>query len=180
MDSCITIVASRVVSAGEVDRFRDWAERADAAAARIEGHRGSVRLEQPGGLFHLVLQFRDQAALDAWEQSPDFDALTSEGEQFSIRQRQVKIGAQPWFRIPSEASANKLRQTVLTLVTIYPLLLVINLATRALIPDWPLPVRLLLSAAILTTLLTFVILPRVKRRAQPWLLSKGGGEIRSP
>ncbi|SOB80298.1 Antibiotic biosynthesis monooxygenase (ABM) superfamily enzyme [Sphingomonas guangdongensis] len=178
MKTNVIVLATRVVSAGEVDRFRDWAERADAAAARIDGHRASVRLEQPGGIFHLVLQFRDRAALAAWESSDAYNALIEEGADFSIRQRQVQEGAQIWFRVPSESSASKPRQVLMTLAAVYPLLLVISVTANALIGDWPLPLRLLLSAAVLTTLLTFVILPRVRRRAQTWLLADEKGEIR--
>jgi uncharacterized protein len=180
MEQTVTVLASRVVTAGEVERFRDWAERADAAAATIDGHRASVRLEQPGGLFHLVLQFRDRAALDAWESSNAYAALIAEGADFSIRQRQEQEGAQTWFRVPSEASASKRRQVLLTLATVYPLLLVISVTANALIGDWPMPLRLLVSAVVLTTLLTFVVLPRVRGRAQTWLLADERGEIRSP
>jgi hypothetical protein len=175
-----TVVVSRVVHAKHAGAFRDWSQRVDAAARDQPGYRSSVRLEQPGGLFHLVLQFADRAQLDAWQASALHARLLAEGERFSIRRQQIDEGAQSWFQIPGESSAARPKQFVLTWLTVLPILLGLN-GLIALLPfELPLPVRLGVSSLVMTALLTWVILPRVYRRVRPWLLSNGEGEIREP
>jgi antibiotic biosynthesis monooxygenase (ABM) superfamily enzyme len=59
---------------------------------------------------------------------------------------------------------------VLTWAAAYPTLLVVNLVLNAALPELPHAVLLLITSGILVTLLTWVILPRLNRRARPWLL----------
>ena len=178
-DSPVTVVTSHVVSAAHVEDFRRWVHAVDAAAGSAEGHRGNVRLEQPDGLYHVIMQFDTREQLHRWEASPDHARLQAEGERFAIRRRQDASGTDSWFRIASDASAAKWRRALMTWVLIFPLLLLLNLATSA-FPQVPQPLRLAVSSLLLTATLTWVILPRVSRWMRPWLLTDGSGGIRDP
>jgi uncharacterized protein len=173
-----TLVATRVVPVHKVDAFNSWASRSQAAACEAPGARGTLRLEQAGGLVHLIYRFADTAALDAWTGSDAYRRLQQEGEGFPVELRQQAQGRTVAFDIPAESAASKLKTFVLTWVTVLPVLLAANTATRAIAGDLPPPVQLLISSPFVVALLTFVIQPRVQRWLRPWTLADAEGKAR--
>ena len=174
----VTVVATRVVTKGCEDAFQDWANRSDAAVRAHDGHRGNVRLEQAGGVFHLVYQFESRNQLDAWEQSDCFRTLAAEADDFSISRRQTKPGRDAFFYLSGDADAAKWKRFVMTWAAVLPLILALN-GLLALLPfELPMPVRLGLSSLVMSALLTWLILPWITRRLKPWVMADGKGEVR--
>lgn len=173
-----TVVTSRVIAAGSSDDFDAWAERFDAAAREAEGHRADVRLEQPGGLVHLIYHFDSAERLENWEQSPDFAELMREGDRFSIQRRQSATGELVQFRLPSEADAPAWKQVLMTWVCVYPLIMLLSTAVKWLPGELPMPVEIAITSLALTVLLTTLIIPNVSRLLRPWLLRNEAGEVR--
>ncbi len=174
----VTVVASRVVQSGSVDAFRAWAGRVDDAVQRFPGHRGNIRLEQADGIFHLVYQFDTRDQLVAWEASEEYRALNEEGERFSIARRQTGAGDQLSFDLPGEASAPKWKSFLMTWIVAVPVILSLNAILDLLSVDWPQPVRLAFTSAVLIATLTWLILPWVERWLKTWVLSDADGEMR--
>ncbi|MDB5695229.1 MAG: putative rane protein [Sphingomonas bacterium] len=96
-----TAITSRVISAVGANAFEDWATRFDGAARQAQGHRADVRLEQPGGLVHLICHFETQEHLATWEASGAFTSLSRDGDAFSIQHHQAATGDLVRFRLPS-------------------------------------------------------------------------------
>lgn len=177
-DQLAVSLRTRVVPQARIDEFRDWADAMDASAAASLGHRGSVRLEQGGGLVHLLHQFDDAAARDRWEGSADHARLIADGERFPVERHQYDCGARLRFLVPSESAASKPKMWLATWLTVFPLLLGLSTAARMLLRDWPQPLQLALTSLIMTATLTWIVLPRVNRLLRPWQLSQADGEAR--
>lgn len=172
-----TLVLSRVVRPGRLDRFRAWAVEVDRAAAAAPGHAGSVRLEQADGFHHLLQRFASDDDLARWRASPTFAALMRAAGDHSVGRTQAETGRQVGFALPSEASAHRWKSWLVTLVAVLPMLLAINTAVRHLLPHWPPLAQLAVSSPILTGVLSTVILPRVNRWSRFWQVQDAAGRV---
>lgn len=171
-------VASHIVKAGEVDTFEAWADRLDSAAADQPGFVGTMRLEQTGGVIHLVQRFDRRAQLDAWQATSAYRALAAEADRFSSARQQIGQGRDMRVSLPGEADATKWKKFLMTWVAVFPVLLALNLAIG--LTGLPQVARLAITSPILTALLTWAILPRITRWLKPWVLTDGDGRPRKP
>ncbi|WP_375397833.1 hypothetical protein [uncultured Sphingomonas sp.] len=177
MPQFATLVLTRVIRPGRLDRFRGWATDLDRAAAGAPGHDGSVRLEQAGGFHHLLHRFVGADDLARWQASPAYAALMRAGESHSVGRAQAETGDRVSFALPSEATAHKWKTWLVTLVAVLPVLLVISTAVRALLTGWPPIAQTALSSPILTAVLTGLILPRVNRWSRFWQVQDSDGRV---
>src|SRR3954463_2294071 len=166
----VTVVVTRVVRPNKEDEFARWADEVDSAAARFDGHLGGVRLHDAQGMNHLIYQFDSEEHLKAWEASPRRRELLREGDQYSKPERSTSQGLHTWFDIPGSSVSQRWKNFLLTWAAAYPILLVLNLGLTALVPQLPRPLSLGITSGILTAVLTWVVLPKLTRRARPWLL----------
>jgi uncharacterized protein len=174
----VTMATSFLVRAGREDAFESWVDRYCDAARASPGHLAVMRLDQAGGLVHLVHRFAGRAEVDRWEASPEHERLVKEADAFAVHRSERGRGGQTRFHLPSEAAAPKWKTWLATWVAVFPVLLALNTAVRALGPDLPPPVQLAITSPILTALLTWAILPQVRRVLRPWLLAGDEGELR--
>jgi antibiotic biosynthesis monooxygenase (ABM) superfamily enzyme len=165
----VTVVVTRVVHPGHEEEFAAWADDVDRTAAGFDGHRGGVRLHDEQGLNHLVYQFDSADHLHAWEASPRRRELIARGNRISDEERSTSGTPNAWFIVPGHTSSPRWKTFVLTWIAVYPILLILATVIKAIAPGMPQPVALAISSGTLTALLTWVILPRLTRRARPWL-----------
>ena len=57
----------------------------------------------------------------------------------------------------------------LSLLAIYPLILMVNLSVGPILAPLPLPLRALVTSALLVPLMTWVVMPRITRLFYGWL-----------
>jgi antibiotic biosynthesis monooxygenase (ABM) superfamily enzyme len=172
----VTVVVTRVVHPGHEQEFADWADEVDRAATGFAGHRGGARLHDEQGLNHLIYHFDSAGELHAWESSPQRAELIARGDEISDEQRSTAGSSHAWFTIPGGTTPTRWKNFVLTWIAVYPILLILALGIKAIAPGLPQPLSLAISSVTLTALLTWVVLPRLTRRARPWLL-RGTGPI---
>jgi uncharacterized protein len=137
-----------------------------------------MRLDQPGGLVHFVHRFDRPESVDRWEDSADHRALFDDVEDIATHRSERGRGGQTRFHLPSEGAAPKWKTWLATWLAVFPVLLAINGAVRALPLDLPPVGQLAITSPILTALLTWFILPWVRKVARPWLLVGDEGELR--
>ena len=176
-DQPVTEIVSRIVHSGREDDFRAWADRLADLAERNRGYRDGLRLEQTGGVFHLVHRFAAAADLDAWRAEPDYVRLQAEGDAFSTPRRQLVSGERPMVKLPGEADSTKWKRAAMTWAAVYPLLLLLNgLVAITPLTDWPKPLTLALTSLAMTSALTWIILPRISRWLKPWVMRDADGQ----
>ncbi len=174
-----TLVVTRIVRPGHLDRFRAWVDDYDAAAAHASGDAGSVRLEQAGGFHHLLHRFASEDDLVGWLASPDHAALIARGRSHAVGRAQRRIGDRVRFDVPSDADAHSWKTWLVTWVAVLPVLLLVSSAIRALLPGLPPIAQTIVSSPFLTAILTFIILPRVNRWSRFWQMQDAAGRVRS-
>ena len=176
----ITVVDTLVLHEGSDAEFAAWLRDFEATLREHPGHEVSVvRLDQPGGIVHLLHRFTERPSFEAWSASSQHRALAAAAERFAISRRQYRNETSPRFHLPGEASAPKWKRIAVSWATVFPLLLATSYASRALVPDWPRPLTLALSSMVITLMLNLIIFPRVNRRLEPWLLEADDGGVRT-
>jgi antibiotic biosynthesis monooxygenase (ABM) superfamily enzyme len=167
----VTVVVTRVVHPGKDKQFAAWADDIDRAVTAFAGHQGGVRLYDEQGLNHLVYQFDSAENLRAWEASDARRELIRRGDQISDEQRSTTGGRNAWFTVPSSSASPRWKTFLITWAAVYPTLLIIATVIGRLAPGLAQPAALAINSAMLTALLTWLLLPRVTHRTRTWLLS---------
>ena len=193
-DQTATIVTSRAIRAGrdqygigherrghagrEQD-FERWVEELNRLARRAPGYRAAIRLGQTAGFHHLLFRFDDRRAAETWQADAALVAHVAVADGYSTALRQTGAGDGVTFELPSDASASKWKRFVTTWMAVFPVLLVINLVTRAALPGVPPALQLLPSSLMLTATLQWIILPRLQRYTRFWLLQDRSGRLQT-
>lgn len=171
-------VISRVMRPGHGDEYNAWADRV-IAAAQADGHfTSAVRLDQAGGLHHLVLQFADAAAIQRWAEQETYSSLAHEAEDFSVGLDQHDSGTITRFDLPSEVAAKRWKSALVTWLGVVPTLLIVGSVIGWALPDMPRILQQILSSILLTCALTWLILPRVRGWSRFWMMQNERGDLR--
>jgi antibiotic biosynthesis monooxygenase (ABM) superfamily enzyme len=171
-------VISRVMRPGHEGEYEPWASRVIAAGQAEDQLISAVRLDQAGGLHHLVLQFTDRPALENWSEQEAYAALASEADAFSVGLDQKDSGAVMGFDLPSEVAAKKWKTALVTWLGVVPTLLIVSSVIAWTLPNVPRVVQQIISSVLLTSTLTWLILPRVRGWSRFWMLQNERGDLR--
>lgn len=122
----------------------------------------------------VVLCFKSAHDLEAWQQCEARGAWLERVKPLEEAppRAQVLTGMEGWFTLPTQegmAPPPRHRMAVVTWLGIFPMLTLVNLL---LVPrlEWMSPVvRSALTSAMMVTLMTFVIMPRLTRACAKWL-----------
>ena len=179
-DKAIGVVATRRVPAANVEAFETALRELKEIAAEQPGMiacdvlRGAVR----GGErdYHVVYRFADEARLRAWDDSPERRALVARIDALTLGGRRHELtGLEAWFDLPpGQLPPSRHRMALLTWLGIWPL---VSLALWLVAPHLvTLPFLLQtgsLSALVVLTM-TYLVMPRLAKLAEPWLRAEAG------
>jgi uncharacterized protein len=170
-------IVTHVIKPGAEGRYEDWTREILSAVSGFPGYLGrDVVLPSHGDRkYTVVVRFDSHEHLKAWAESEtrrEFirraDDLMEKGDQYEIR-----TGIDFWFEPKGVKPPKPWKQFLLTASAVYPLSLIIP---KLLAPLFRIAPSLggtlisgLLIAAILTALLTFVIMPHYTRLVSKWL-----------
>jgi antibiotic biosynthesis monooxygenase (ABM) superfamily enzyme len=175
----VTVVYSWRAKPGKQSDFAEWAKGVTAAAARFPGNLTATVIHEQGSRdFHIITQFVNREALQRWLNSRErmrwhervraiADARTA------VQQR---TGLETWFHVPGHAEETikpppRWKQWIVTLVAVYPLVLLFQAFVLPHVADWPLWAKSALFPLIILTLMTYVVMPLVSRLLRGWLYS---------
>ncbi len=167
----VTVTAARVVRPHRRQAFEAWAADVLRVAQEFPGNLGGTLLKPgPGSSeYHLVYRFRDDAALAAWERSPQRRAALERMQEMVDGERVSRVsGLDSFFTRPSQPGP-RWRTTVLTVLGVFVITLGFQLLVTPHVSSWPLPARLLLSACVVVLLLGYVVMPALTRAFRGWL-----------
>ena len=164
----VTVTVARRVAPGAERPFEQWAGGVLRAAARFSGFLGGglLRPPAPGQDWHIVYRFASDAQLRQWEASRERAGWLERAEPLaSERAVHRTSGLETWFELPGRTAPAppRWKMAVVTVTAIVPLVLLMNLLVLPRLADWPLLLRTLVFSGTLTTLMTWVVMPRMTR-----------------
>lgn len=166
--------------------------RADAAACECrlkalnrllrerEGFRSIevVRRDDADGAdFILLVHFDTERNLEAWKAAPERLTAIAGIESLALGafQRQQAVGSDIWFdtierQVPGHARIPFWKRWVLSVIAVYPGLLVLLELAEPLVGWLPRPLSLFLIVVAMTGLMTAFIMPWLMHRFESWLM----------
>lgn len=164
----VTVTVARRVVVGYEQEFTGWAEQALAAAARQPGFLGGGVLRPPhaGADWHIVYRFASSDALARWESSPERASLLDEADRLIEQQRVHRTsGLETWFEMPgwTAPAPPRWKMASVTILAIIPIAFCVNVFLLPRLSGLPVLVRTLVFAGLLTSLMTWVVMPRMTR-----------------
>jgi antibiotic biosynthesis monooxygenase (ABM) superfamily enzyme len=167
----VTVTAARVVRPEQRAAFEQWAAEVEELVAGFPGHLGSTLLHPgtDGDEYHLVYRFRDSEALSFWERSAERHAALLRVRGLVRDERYARaVGLQSFFTVPPQAGP-RWRMTLLSIAAVFALTSTFQLVAVPVLGHWPWPLRLLVSACFVVTMLGYVMMPRLTRVFARWL-----------
>lgn len=188
----ITVAIERSIDPDRVIEATSWMQAGTDMAATFPGFLGSgwVRAGEDSDLWYMLYRFRDMATLEAWERSPQRTWWLDSGRPFAREVRvERRTGIEGWFDAgvatlletrtvgtapitqPIPVAPPRWKQTITIWLGFFP----VNLLATFLLSFWepfgelPMVVRVFCMTAMLTPIMTYLMLPTVTRLLQPWL-----------
>ncbi len=162
----VTVTVARRVAVGREREFERWYDGIIAAASRFPGFLGSgiLRPHVTGQDWHVVYRFADPESLTRWESSAERAEWLRRADDLVEETGVARVsGLETWFALPGRTAPApaKWKMFLVTLLAIVPLVLLMNLFVLPLISGWPLVARTVVFSGTLTSLMTWVVMPRL-------------------
>ncbi len=177
-DPPVTAVASRRVKPGREREFEEWVSGILTAANDFPGYLGSEVLRPSDGAeddeYRIVFRFDHASNLHAWENSDERQRWLRKSRPLLHEEEKVHVltGLETWFTLPSkpgEPAPPRYKMAIVTWLAVFPVVAIIF----SLFGHWlnllPTLVRTLVFTAVMVTLMTYVIMPRITRLFSFWL-----------
>jgi len=174
----VTVIVNRRVKPGTEAWFEEWLHGIIAEVMRFPGHLGVNVIRPPSaatGDYVLIFRFDTYEHLQAWEESPVRAEWLKRAEEFTIGAPHIRrvTGLEYWFNAPGQAGPPpRHKMALVTVLGIYPLLILVVPTLRSLLHGLPELIAALLSALILVSLMTYAVMPLLTRLMSPWLFPK--------
>ncbi|MEO1700875.1 MAG: antibiotic biosynthesis monooxygenase [Pseudomonadota bacterium] len=169
MSETVTIVVRQRVKPGREPEYEAWLKRmTDGARANFPGYVGVGyhRPEEPGGYYRQIFRFDSVEELEEFERSSYRSNMLAEGAvNFAADPAFERMtGLEFWFDPPRGtivAQPSPHRMALVMIIVVFTMILILSSIVGALTPDWPSPLRLLLTVTIQVALMTYVVMPRL-------------------
>jgi antibiotic biosynthesis monooxygenase (ABM) superfamily enzyme len=176
-DQSVAFIITHTIKAGEVERYESWLSDILGAVSSFHGYLGReiFRPAQGTRKYTTIVRFDSHDHLNAWVESDKRKSFVSGVTDMLEKgdQHQIRTGVDFWFTPEGVIAPKTWKQFLLTLTAVYPLSLIIPRLLDPLLIVAPVLgnqfIGGLLVAAILTALLTFVVMPRLTRLMERWL-----------
>lgn len=174
----VTVVVRHRVRRGKQREFEEWLRGITTAMLRFEGQQG-YSVVRPGdsrtGEYLVFFRFDSFQNLEQWENSKERREWLRRLEELfaSTYTRQQHTGLEVWFDPPAGGlQPRRWKMIVITLLAIYPLVSLMQLAVVPHLPDLPFFVRTAVTSTILCLAMTYVVMPFMTWLFSPWLYGR--------
>lgn len=179
-----SFVVEYIVSQGQETVFRQWYERLTRAARGYEGYTRTdlcPPLDCDDGVvkWYSIVHFRTPADLNRWLKSGDREDLFEQGRHafLAYRYKSFTTGLEGWFSTQAGgAEQHSLgpppwKQVLAVVLGLYPTIMIQSMVFEALglMQSWPMATALVINNLITSSILTWVVMPRVSRGLRFWL-----------
>ena len=169
MSETVTTVVRQYVKPGREAEYEAWLKRmTEGAQANFPGYLGVGfhRPETPGGQYRQIFRFDSIEQLEEFERSDYRSKMLAEGsENFAADPSLERMtGLEFWFDPPKGTKVpqpSPHRMALVMIAVVFAMILILSTIIGALTPNWPQPLRLLLTVTIQVALMTYVVMPRL-------------------
>ena len=180
----VTVSVTRHVDPSRSTEMLAWVQAGTSMAEKFDGFLGSgwVRSSEDSAEWHMLYRFADAESLAAWEASAQraWWLEAAQGGGIEATRVERRTGIEGWFDEPHSRDIRDLRvqppppprwkQALVIFLVFYPLSVLVNWgAAETPVHEWPLLLRVLLTIAVMTPVMTYAALPWITRRMQ-WFL----------
>ena len=177
----ITVSITRRVPPDRAREAQAWAKSGQDLLSGMPGYLGSgwIRPDPASEDWHMLYRFQDGETLASWERSAERTWWVASAAGIAEDSRsERRTGIEGWFDDPKEvtvteappAAPPRWKQMISIFIVFYPLSLVLQFFALPVIGGAPLWLRVLVTTAVATPLMTYFLLPFVTRALRPWLL----------
>lgn len=181
----VTALIVRQVKPGLLSEFEGWVRGMTPIVQQFDGYLGTD-LIRPRDLAHpevvIVVRFDSYENLKVFMESAERDAWLKESDKLTIGQMDVseQQGLVSWFNLPNRISPTnppaKSKMAIITILILYPSLLLVSTLLKALLHDWPRPVVIFITLLVLIPAMTYFLMPWATRFFRRWLYPDVAGK----
>lgn len=174
-----TLIIRHHVKAAARQGYESWLREIAREGQRFKGHLGAnvIRPTTGSGSYTIVVRFDSEASLIHWMESEVRKQLVHDAPPHLEMPEDIEIqtGMEYWFtpQSPKQVHAKPIRQFLISLSAIYPLIVAVPWSLQPLfsaIPPLAHPLAAkFLTAVIVVFLMVYVVMPRYTRLVAAWL-----------
>ena len=173
----VTAVITHRVRSGREAGYEEWIKGIAAAARQFQGHLGVNILRPRSGEasdYVIVLPFNSAANLENWLNSDERNGWIDRVKPLIQEQESVQVlsGLESWFELPSQLKRNapkRYKQAMLVWVGVVSISIALTPLLAPILAPLPWFLRIAVQAAIVVTLLSYVVMPKLTRWFKGWL-----------
>lgn len=171
-----TLMVVDHVNRESISDYEDWLNGIHGSLKKQHGF-VSVdvirHVDQPDPEFIILIKFENQESLNGWRTSSELAAWLSklEGLVASEPHFEEAIGLELWF--DRSSSQHRIptfwKRVILSIACVYPMIIILSWVFAPIIESWPPASQVFVVVVVLSTLLTWPIMPYMTRILKPWL-----------
>ncbi|MEO0543287.1 MAG: antibiotic biosynthesis monooxygenase [Pseudomonadota bacterium] len=169
MSDTVTIVVRQRVKPGREAEYEAWLKRmSEGASAQFPGYIGVGfhRPAHPGDVYRQIFRFDSVEQLEEFERSEYRADMLAQGAQLFEADPTFErmTGLEFWFDPPKGtkvAQPSPHRMALVMIIVVFTMILILSTIVSAVTPNWPQPLRLLLTVSVQVCLMTYVVMPRL-------------------
>ena len=177
----VTEVISRNIMPNHEKDYDDWLERFMRSERQFPGYLGTTIIAPEGNtssasssVRYIINRFKDQASLDAWENSEEAIKLLEEVNDYTTRHYERATGLETWFSLPrlkyefAPPPPPRWKMAIVSFIGAYCISSVAQHILNLYPGQMPLLINLLMTV-ILVLGLTYFAMPLLSRLFRRWL-----------
>jgi len=174
----VTAVILRSVKPGCMEEFEMWASGMTQVACNFQGFLGT-HVIRPRDIFHpeyvIVVQFDNVNHLDTFMASKERAEYLKKSEKMTVGEMSIQEvhGFESFFSLPDHSKRSpapaRYKMAVLTILALYPLLLLISTLIASIFHGLPRSLLILFTLIVLVPIMTYFIMPWTTRLFRFWL-----------
>ena len=177
----VTMMFTESVKLGKTSEYETWSEGVLGGAKEFKGYLGSdvIRPEESSLQEYITLvRFDTCLNLKAWRESVSLADWQKKLPEMLIGSphKQEASGLDLWFNRPNTPQKLKeppfWKQVIIGVICVYPLVMLLNWLLGPPMNAFPREIAILVNVVILSSLLTYPVMPWITRLLRVWLYPK--------
>jgi uncharacterized protein len=175
-DPPVTIDIIKQVKPGCESEFEVVLADLIAAAEGFDGHLGA-NVFRSGSEYRIVFKFNHLTALQAWEASPLRRKLLERAKRLTVGEGKLQVitGLETWFTLETDRAIvppPRYKMVIISCLAAFPSFNAIGFVLQPLLHSWSPLLRTLVVMVTMSTLMTYVVMPRMTKLFSRWLYPK--------